>query len=121
MILEKIPTRKELTANARNANAVPWRLAHRDYFSAKAPGLVTGGLIAANALCLYPLAVMVNENILCTLDRLKTLTITEKAKSFKETTPAYIPGLETLTNFLQHDNIYSSFGILNLDSFALTR
>ena len=42
---------------------------------------------------LYHRAVMVNENILCTLDRLKTLTITEKAKSFKETTPAYIPGL----------------------------
>jgi hypothetical protein len=64
---------------------------------------------------------MVNEIILCTLYRLKTLTITEKAKSFKETTPANIPGLGTLTNFLQHDNIYSSFGILNLDSFALTR
>ena len=41
--LDDMPTRKELTAFARFANAVPWRLAHRDYFLAKAPGHVNGG------------------------------------------------------------------------------
>ena len=41
--LDNMPTRKELTAIARFANAVPWRLAHRDNFSAKAPGHVNGG------------------------------------------------------------------------------
>jgi hypothetical protein len=41
--LDDMPTRKELTAFARFANAVPWRLAHRDNFSAKAPGHVNGG------------------------------------------------------------------------------
>jgi hypothetical protein len=38
-----MPARKELTAYARFANAVPWRLAHRENFAAKAPGLVNGG------------------------------------------------------------------------------
>ena len=38
-----MPTRKELTAFARFANAVPWRLAHRENFAAKAPGHVYGG------------------------------------------------------------------------------
>ena len=41
--LDNTPTRKELTAIARFANAVPWRLAHRDKFEAKASGHVNGG------------------------------------------------------------------------------
>jgi hypothetical protein len=41
--LDNTPTRKELTAFARFANAVPWRLAHRENFAAKAPGHVNGG------------------------------------------------------------------------------
>ena len=41
--LDNTPTRKELTAIARFANAVPWRLAHREKFAAKAPGHVNGG------------------------------------------------------------------------------
>jgi hypothetical protein len=57
VILDDTPTRKELTAFARFANAVPWRLAHRDNFEAKAPGHVNGWANAANAFCLYPLAV----------------------------------------------------------------
>ena len=32
--LDDMPTRKELTAFARFANAVPWRLAHREKFAA---------------------------------------------------------------------------------------
>ena len=43
VILDDTPTRKELTAFARFANAVPWRLAHRDKFVAKVPGHVNGG------------------------------------------------------------------------------
>ena len=58
--LDNTPTRKELTAFARFANAVPWRLAHREKFPAKAPGLVNGWANAANAFCLYPLAVSVH-------------------------------------------------------------
>jgi len=41
--LNNTPMRKELTAFAQYANAVPWRLAHRDNFAAKAPGHVNGG------------------------------------------------------------------------------
>ena len=41
--LVNTPTRKELTAFARFANAVPWWLAHREKFAAKAPGHVNGG------------------------------------------------------------------------------
>jgi hypothetical protein len=40
---DNTPTRKELTAIARFANAVPWRLAHREKFATKAPGHVNGG------------------------------------------------------------------------------
>ena len=43
MTLDYKPTRKELTAAARFANAVPWRLAHRDNLVAKVSGPVTGG------------------------------------------------------------------------------
>ena len=43
VILDDTPTRKELTAFARFANAVPWRLAHRDKFVAKVPRHVNGG------------------------------------------------------------------------------
>jgi hypothetical protein len=64
VILDDTPTRKELTAFARFANAVPWRLAHRDKFAAKVPGHVNGWANAANAFCLYTLAVMVNSNTL---------------------------------------------------------
>ena len=58
MILEKIPTRKEQTACARYANAVPWRLAHRDNFPAKEPGLITDGLTppTLSAYTRWPLA-----------------------------------------------------------------
>jgi hypothetical protein len=43
--LDDMPTHKELTAFARFANAVPWRLAHRENFAAKAPGHVNGGSV----------------------------------------------------------------------------
>jgi hypothetical protein len=43
--LDNTPTRKELTAFARFANAVPWRLAHRENFASKAPGHVNGGSV----------------------------------------------------------------------------
>ena len=46
--------------HTRIANAVPWCLAHRDSFSAKAPGFVTDGL-PTNAFCSYPLAVMLKR------------------------------------------------------------
>src|SRR5450759_336445 len=59
--LDNTPTRKELTAIARFANAVPWRLAHRDKFAAKAQGHVNGWANAANAFCLYTLAVIVHS------------------------------------------------------------
>ena len=38
------PRRTNRRAARSLANAVPWRLAHRDNLVAKAPGLVTGGL-----------------------------------------------------------------------------
>ena len=56
------PSLEEQNANIRSiANAVPWRLAHREKFAAKAPGLVNGWVNAANAFCLYPLTVELNR------------------------------------------------------------
>src|SRR5450759_2353987 len=62
VILDDTPTRKELTAFARFANAVPWRLAHRDNFAAKAPGHVNGGSAppTLSAHTRWPLGVRVN-------------------------------------------------------------
>jgi len=53
---------------------------HHDNIQAKVPGLCPA-LALGNATSLYCRTVMVNENIPCTLDRLITLTITEKLKS----------------------------------------
>jgi len=60
VILDDTPTRKELTAFARFANAVPWRLAHQDKFVAKVPGLVNGGTAppTLSAYTRWPLAFM---------------------------------------------------------------
>ena len=41
-------------ANARLANAVPWRLAHRDNIQAKAEEPLTGGLNRRQRLLLLP-------------------------------------------------------------------
>jgi hypothetical protein len=50
------------------AKIAPLRLARRDNSLAKAPGQVTGRADAANVYSLNRRAVMVNSNILCTLD-----------------------------------------------------
>jgi hypothetical protein len=49
------------------AKIAPWCLARRDNFLAKVPGLVSAGY-ATNAFCSYPLAVIVNEMAICTID-----------------------------------------------------
>jgi hypothetical protein len=68
------------------AKIAPCWLARRDYFLAKVPGLVSADG-ATNVYSLNRRAVMVNEIILCTLGRLKTLTITEKQGYLSETLP----------------------------------
>ena len=62
--LDNTPTRKELTAIARFANAVPWRLAHREKFAAEAPGHVNGGSAppTLSAYTRWPLAASMNKN-----------------------------------------------------------
>ena len=69
------PTHEEQKAAAHYvANAVPWWLAHRDNFSAKAPGPVTGGSAPPIAFCSYPLHVIANANINIQTDSTKTIT-----------------------------------------------
>jgi hypothetical protein len=75
---------------------------HRDCFLPKVPGLCPDAA-SGNTTSLYCRAVMVNENIFCTLYSLKTLTITEKAK------------------LLYRDNANPYNEIHYLDKFLLTR
>ena len=79
VILDDTPTRKELTAFARFANAVPWRLAHRDKFVAKVPGHVNGGTAppTLSAYTRWPLYVRFTPSDNCT-NMTVSLHITEK-------------------------------------------
>jgi hypothetical protein len=70
MTLDNSPTRKELTAIARFANAVSWRLSHRDNLVAKVSGPVTGGRTppTLSAHTSGPLKVIAQKIFTCNLD-----------------------------------------------------
>jgi len=85
---DNTPTRKELTANARFANAVPWWLAHRDNFSAKAPGHVNGWAAppTLSAHTRWPLGVIASAKTEPVY--IREFNVTHKIRPFIRTPPS---------------------------------